>query len=209
MDEKSALEKAASNLPVNVVANSIGILGATITPLAAFIPFLVQTLASNRQSQRLEKMFGELNAVINSQSEKLKELSDEQYKLINEAISAAFYTIDENKLLLLKNAVVATVKNPDIAVSASEALSRAIRDISFNEARFIVNNYRYSKLFISAEITLGDDTLAIQRGSNEEMLLTGLISLGLAYSPAPSFDIVIYEWSPLVGKLIRLLSVNE
>jgi hypothetical protein len=209
MNEKSTVEKVSSGLPVNIVANTVGVFGATITPLAAFVPFLVQTLASGRQAQRLEKMFGELTAVIESQSEKLKELTDDQYKLVNEAISAAFYTVDEQKLALLKNAVVTAIDEPDIAALASEALSRAIRDISAEEARFIVKNYGYSKLFIVSEVKLIDDAVAIQRGSNEEMLMSGLIGLGLVYSTAPTFDSVKYEWSPLVAKLVRLLTVDE
>ncbi len=209
MNEKSTVEKVSSGLPVNIVANTVGVFGATITPLAAFVPFLVQTFASGRQAQRLEKMFEELTAVIDSQSEKLKELSDDQYKLVNEAISAAFYTVDEKKLLLLKNAVVTAVEEPDIADSASEALSRAIRDISADEAKFIVHNYHYSKFFIGPEQQLGDDALVIQRGSNDEILMSGLISLGLVYSTVPTFDHVKYEWSPFVVKLVRLLTVDE
>jgi hypothetical protein len=146
MNEKSTVEKVSSGLPVNIVANTVGVFGATITPLAAFVPFLVQTFASGRQAQRLEKMFGELTAVIESQSEKLKELTDDQYQLINETISAAFYTVDDKKILLLKNAVVTAIEEPDIADSASEALSRVIRDISADEARFIVKNYGYSEV---------------------------------------------------------------
>jgi hypothetical protein len=208
MNEKSSLEKAASNLPVNVVANSIGILGSTITPLAAFVPFLVQTLASGRQTQRLEKMFGELTAVIESQSEKLRELTDDQYKLVNEAISAAFYTVDEQKLALLKHSVIAAINESDIVASASDALSRAIRDISTEEAKFIVNNYHHSKLTITTQEISGVDSHAILPGSNEELLMSGLISLGLLFSKEPYMDIVIYEWSPLVAKLIRLLTVT-
>jgi hypothetical protein len=205
MTEKTILEKASSNLPVNVVANAIGIFGATIVPVAAFVPFLVQTLASGRQSQRLEMMFAELNAVIGSHSEKMKELSDDQYKLVNEAISAAFYTINEQKLLLLKNAMMVAVEEPDIAASASDALSRAIRDISADEARFIVDNFRYTKLYIALGESPDDKSLVIRPGSNEELLLSGLISLGLVYARASSFDAVRYEWAPLVVKLIRLL----
>jgi hypothetical protein len=209
MDNKSEIERLSSGLPTNIVANAIGIFGATITPLAAFVPFLVQTLASNRQSQRLEEMFTELNSVIESQSEKLKELTDDQYKLVNEAISAAFYTINEQKLMLLKNAVVIAINEPDIASTNSDALSRVIRDISSEEARFIVTNYHYKYFFIGAKESLGADSLSVQHGSIEETLVSGLISLGLIYSTAPVWDHVRYEWSPLIGKVVRLLTVKE
>lgn len=209
MKEKSQVEKVSSSLPVNVAANAFGIYGATITPLAAFVPFLVQTLASGRQAQRLEKMFEELTALVESQSEKLKDLTDEQYKLVNEAISAAFYTVDKQKLTLLKNAVVKTINEPDIAVLTSEALSRALRDISAEEARFIVNNHCHSKLTITSQEGLEGGSYIIRPGSNEEILVAGLISLGLLFSKEPYMDIVNYEWSPLVAKLVRLLTVDE
>jgi hypothetical protein len=155
-------------------------------------------------------MFEELTAVIESQSEKLKELTDDQYKLVNEAISAAFYTVNEQKLALLKNAVVTAIHEPNIAASASDALSRAIRDISVDEARFIVNNYRHSKLTITSQEDLGGGNFQVIRpGSNEEMLMSGLISLGLLFSKEPYMDIVIYEWSPLVSKLVKLLTIDD
>jgi hypothetical protein len=212
MNEKSKVEKTSSSLPVNVVANAVGIYGATITPLAAFVPFLVQTLASGRQTQRLEKMFNELSAVIESQSERLQELTDDQYKLVSEAISAAFYTVNEEKIRILKNAVITAIKEPDIADSTSDALSRVMRDISVNEARFVINNFHYSMLFIGSEtITLSksDDGLVITPGSNEETLISGLIALGLIYSKTPVIGAVRFEWSPLVVKVVRLLTVDE
>ena len=71
--------------------------GANITPLAAFVPFLVHSLASGRQSKRLEAMLGELQLLTEQNAEKLKDMTDDQYKVVNEAISAAFYTIDLEK----------------------------------------------------------------------------------------------------------------
>ena len=58
MTEPSIIEKIASNLLVQGAATTVGILGANITPLAAFVPFLVDSLASGRQSKRLEAMLG-------------------------------------------------------------------------------------------------------------------------------------------------------
>jgi len=119
MTKKSTVERLASSLPVNAAANAVAAFGATVTPLAAFVPFLVQSLASGRQAERLEKMFTELNLVIQEHSDQIRTLTDDQYKLVNEAIAAAFYTIDEQKLDLLKNAVVATINSPDVVLSIS------------------------------------------------------------------------------------------
>lgn len=206
MTEKSTVEKITSGLPVNVGANAIAAFGATVTPLAAFIPFLVQSLASGRQTERLETMFAELNSIIEDHSEQIRSLSDDQYKVINEAIAAAFYTVNEQKLELLRNAISAIIREPNVTLSAADALSRTIRDISADEAKFIVDNFQYSKIMIDAEIDDDRaDSLVIRPGTTEEVLVSGLISLGLVYTKSSSWDAQMYEWSPLVAKLIVLL----
>lgn len=116
MIEPSAVEKTASNLMVKGAANAVAVFGATLTPLAAFVPFLVDTLASGRQSQRVEGMLRELNELLKAHSEKLKDITDDQYKLVNEAIAAAFYTIDRDKLEVLKRAAANAI-SPDYSRS--------------------------------------------------------------------------------------------
>lgn len=207
MHEKSKVEIVAGGFATNLAANTVGIFGATITPLAAFIPFLVQTLASNRQSQRLEKMFNELNTTLTNHKEKLEHLSDDQYKLVNEALSAAFFTIDEEKIALLKKAIISAINRPEASSAISDVLSRVIRDISVDEARFVLANSGCSKLFISSEEPVSSikDGIVVEIGSKEETLVSGLIALGLLYSKMPTFGGVRYEWSPLAERLVNLL----
>ena len=52
MKKQSALEVVSGNVGAKVATNAFAVLGATITPLAAFVPFLVDSLASGRQAQR-------------------------------------------------------------------------------------------------------------------------------------------------------------
>ncbi len=204
MNEVTPIEKVTSNVAVKGAANTIAVFGATITPLAAFVPFLVDALASGRQGERLEQMFAELSAITTVHSEKLKHLSDDQYKVVNEAISAAFYTINQDKLDLLKRAAANALLDGEAVSQVSDALSRAIRDMSAAEASFIMRNFKYEMLIITdTEVTEG--AIAIRPRSNDEIILSGLINLGLLYSRQPRWDIVAYEWSPLVVKLIRLI----
>ena len=205
MDEVTPLEKITSNVAVKGAANTIAILGATITPLAAFVPFLVDTLASGRQGGRLERMFAELNAIVVAHSEKLKELSDDQYKVVNEAISAAFYTINQDKLDLLKRAAANALLDGEAVSQVSDALSRAIRDMSAAEAAFITQNFKYETFIVTDDTEVMEGAMAIRPCSKEEIMLSGLINLGLLYSKAPRWGIVAFEWSPLVVKLIRLI----
>lgn len=205
MTEPSGLEKIASSLPVKGAANAVGILGATVTPLAAFVPFLVDSLASGRQAQRLESMFGELRVLTEQNAEKLKDMTDDQYKVVNEAISAAFYTINQEKIQLLKRAASNAFLNPDAVAELSDSLSRVIRDISAVEAAFIVRNFGYEMIVVTNDTIAMEKTLAVKPHSPEEIILSGLINLGLLYSKASRWDAVAFEWSPLVVKLIWLL----
>jgi hypothetical protein len=43
MTEKSALEVVTGNVGTKAAANAVAVLGATITPLAAFVPFLIDS----------------------------------------------------------------------------------------------------------------------------------------------------------------------
>ncbi len=205
MTEPSALEKITSSLPMKGAANAVGVLGATVTPLAAFVPLLVDSLASGRQAQRLETMFGELRLLTEQNAEKLKDMTDDQYKVVNEAISAAFYTINQEKIHLLKRAASNAFLNPDAVAELSDSLSRVIRDISAAEAAFVVRNFGYEMIVVTDDVGGMEKTLAVKPHSTEEIILSGLINLGLLYSKASRWDAVAFEWSPLVVKLIRLL----
>ncbi len=205
MSDKSMVEKVSSSLAVNAAATAVGVFGATITPLAAFIPFLVKSLGSSRQTKRLEKMMQELEAVLERQSEQIESLTDDQYKVVNEAISAAFYTINEDKLEFLKRTIMNSINEPDLVASASDLLSRIVRDISADEARFVVQNASYKSIAVMEPPRKLDGVLFLKRGSVEETILSGLINLGLVYLQTNRAGMIDYEWSPLVPKLIALL----
>ena len=208
MTKESALEVVSSNVGTKAAANAIAVLGATITPLAAFVPFLVDALASGRQGQRLEQMFSELTALTNVHSAQIKTLTDDQYKVVSETISAAFYTINEEKLQILKRAAANAFLDADAVANLSDALSRVVRDISATEASFVTRNFKYAQFVVSDETFESAEmppTLSIRPHSDDEIVLSSLINLGLLYSKAPKWDLVAFEWSPLVVKLLRLL----
>lgn len=205
MIDPSSVEKVTASIPVQGAANAVAAFGATITPLAAFVPFLFGALASGRQSQRLEAMFNEINAVITANAEKLKDISDDQYKFVNEAISAAFYTINQEKIELLKRAVTNAFLNPDSVLQISDSLSRVLRDISASEVEFIVKNYSFKLIVVRGDSEGLPKTLAIKPNSSEEIILSGIINLGLLYPKTTRVGSMAFEWSPLVIKLIRVL----
>lgn len=205
MSDKSAIEKVSNNILIKGSATAVGIFGATISPLAAFIPFLVQSLASNRQANRLEKMMSDLKTILEQHAEKIENLTDDQYKIVNEAISAAFYTVNEDKLDFLKRAISNSINDSDLVASISDPLSRIVRDISADEARFIMRSSSYKSITVSDNPIPIDGILSLKPNSPEEIILSGLINLGLVYLQTSRAAMIDYEWSPLIPKLISLL----
>lgn len=211
MEEKTELEKVTSNMTVNAAANLIGAYGSLINPLAALIPFLLQSLAGGRQMKRLEMMFADLDALSKEQGEKIKNLTDDQYKFVGEAIASAYSTINEEKLRMLQNAIKNSIDEPEITFSASEILARLIRDISPQEAKFVINNFHHKRIIVrkdapSREAQSKESLFIIRTGTEEETILTGLIHLGILYSNDSIYGGgVEYDWSPIADRLIQLL----
>ena len=204
MEDASSLEKRVGSLAAGVAATTVATFGSSITPLAAFVPFLLQSLAAKRQSERTDNTLKEVNAILESHGNAIQKLSDPKYKLIGESISAVFQTVDKVKIKFLKNAINNAITSPEITENNADYLSRIIRDISASEAKFLIDNFQYEKVFFG-EGDSSDKTLIIQHGSKEEIIAAGLINMGLLYSKVPTLDSVRFEFSPIVVKLIVLI----
>lgn len=209
MEDKSKLEKVAGTLATRTASTAIGIIGATATPLAAFVPFLVDTLASGRQTKRLEAAFQMIESTLKAHDELLANLTDDQYKVINEGISSALYTINEEKLNYLVSVITNTVEEPSSCDGVSDHLSRVIRDISADEIVFLLNNINYVGVAVTDDQVNNPDLLQISPGSKEELLLTGLMHLGLVYAKDTTWDFQVYKWSPIVERLVTLLKTHN
>ena len=203
--EQSWLEKVASNPLTKAAATTGAAFGSTVVPLAVFLPLLVDSLASGRQAKRLEAMFGDLQQLIEENSDKIKNMTDDQYKVVNEAISAAFYTINQEKLELLKRAAINATHDSESVKNVSDSLSRLIRDISPAEATFVIKNFSYEYFEVASEVGWSDKAVAIKPNSDDEIVLSGLINIGLLYPKTSRADVIAYEWSPLAVKLISLI----
>jgi hypothetical protein len=204
MEDASNLEKRAGSLAAGVAGTAVATLGSSITPLAAFVPFLLQSLATKRQSERIDNALKEINAILESHGDAIRELSDPKYKLIGESISAVFQTVDKVKIEFLKNAINHAITSPEITDNNADYLSRIIRDISASEAKFLIDNFQYEKVFFGKGDS-SDKSLVIKYGPEEEIIAAGLINMGLLYSKVPTMDSVRFEFSPIVVKLIALI----
>ncbi len=209
MGEKSLLEKVTDHPVSKTTGTVIGVLGATVTPLAAFVPFLMNTLASGRQAKRLEVVFQEIERVLKKHENLISEMTDDQYKIINEAISSALYTINEEKLSYLVQVVNNTAQDGSHCQGVSDHLSRVIRDISAEEILFLLRSVKYEGAAITDSEVKNDALLRIPPGSNDELLMTGLLHLGLAFAQDSTWSFQVYKWSPVVRKLVALLESHN
>ena len=206
MHNKTFIEKAASSMPASIAANAVSAFGSPFTPWAAFAPFLLQTMASKRQSERVEKMLTELAQAVSELQIDMHTISDDQYKLAGECVVAAFSTVDQRKLDHIRNVVLHTLLKPELSLDNSDALGRLIRDISAAEVVFLLDAFRYEGVSIDAELTPIAGRLMVKPNSPDELHIGGLIRLGLLYSRSTNWDSMMYEWSPLTAKFIALIS---
>ena len=82
LDKPTALEKVSGNTGTEIAATLLAAFSGN--PVAAILPVLTNALASGRHKQRVEKAINEIGAVLEEHSELLRNISDQQYKLINE-----------------------------------------------------------------------------------------------------------------------------
>lgn len=200
--DATALEKVAGSLTAQTIATTIAALASG--PLTAMLPILTNALASQRQKQRVEAYLLEVSHILESHEQTLRDLSDAQYKLINEAILASLQTTQAEKLALLRNAVCHSLNMSDVDPQEATLLSRIIRDISVEEAMFVVQNFSYDGVLI-AEGPMGEkNILPVPPKSRDALLVSGLLSLGVLTSGQPTIGQIL-RFSGIVGKLIVLL----
>lgn len=207
LEQATSLEKASGNLGTTVALTTVAALAAG--PLSALLPVLANTLAADRQKRRVEEALSRIDETLHAHNEALQNLTDSQYKLVNEALLALLHTSDKAKIEYLRRAVANTLtKCEDVLSQEAVVLSRVIRDISADEANFILENFQYERVQIAK--TAGDHekkVLTVDPDSQEGLVVTGLISLGLLISAEPTWDDSgLMRFSSIVAKLLVLLS---
>ena len=105
--------------------------------------------------------------------------------------------------------VVNTLTDPTIPHGTSDALGRLVRDVSAAEVVFLIDAFRFSGISIDAELVAQEGQLIVKPNSPEELLVGGLIRLGLLYARSTTWDSMMYEWSPLTAKFILLVSAKS
>lgn len=103
MQSPSVLEKTTGNVVTESALTLIGALSGN--PLAVLLPILNNALASGRMQKRVEATLLDIDARLRVHEDKLRDLSDSQYKLLNEIILAVLQATSTKKLEYLRQAV--------------------------------------------------------------------------------------------------------
>lgn len=202
--KESGLEKVAGGLPINIASTLLAAFSGN--PMAALLPLLTISLAGRRHKARIESKIKEIEEILNDQKEKVTNLNDSQYKIVNESILAIFQTIEERKLEYLKQGIKNTIQDPGIKPHQAEFISRVIRDMSADEAAFLIKNESYELFQIGGEVKSKKRVLLIEPGSRDSEIVDGLTSLGLMVIGGRTWEeIFCYRFTPLLTKVLELL----
>ena len=220
MNEKGLFEKVGGSRTVTVglagvaAAIPLGLGAEAVTAtlgiaavVASVLPPALQKLVSEKTEARLEEKLHEIRRDIQELHLDLSQVSDDQIKLTLDCASAIYFTIDPAKLEYLRHAIRNNLADPTVSSGVPEALGRLIRDITVPEVKLVERLFHYIGIFVVEKdsFTLPNDAYAVDKGSADEIAVTGLIRLGLLNALAPSWDATRYTWSPITAKLIALI----
>ena len=146
-----------------------------------------------------------MSSDLESLGNKLVNLSDGQYKLVNESILAALHTVDEEKLKYLRR-VVKNAAHEDINMQEASALSRLVRDLSASEVRFLLEHETVERFMLCNTLGGEEDAMHIHPQSELGLVANGLLSCGLLMAAEPTWDDSgRLRYAPIVPRLIGLL----
>jgi len=199
------LERIAGHPALEAALTFVG--AASGTPLAALLPVLMKSLASERQRLRVESTLSEMAAILSKHEDRLRTLSDPQYKLLNETLLALLHTTEVEKYQYLRRAVANTLFESELVAQDAAVLSRTVRDMSAAEAAFVIRNFGFSRVWLTtAENETDGKALLVEPNSHEAVIVSGLASLGLLLSSSSDYaGLGMLSWSPVTAKLIAIL----
>ncbi|MEO6030604.1 MAG: hypothetical protein ABIP61_01680 [Burkholderiaceae bacterium] len=190
-----------------VGAALVAVAAYAATPLAALLPLLGQTLAAGRHRERIGRALAQIEMMLQAHEDELRALTDEQYKFVNEVILTTLQTTSGAKIGLLRNAIENGISDCSMQPHDAIFLSRAIRDMSAEEAQFLIDNFGYERIQLAdADVEHEMKVLGVAPTSKDGQLVLGLSTLGLLMPAEPTWDDTgLLRFSPYVSKLLALL----
>ncbi len=221
MKKPSIAETVAGSLPVQAALTGLGAtVEAAYAPIGVLmLPVLASAFANGRYQQRIGTEIKRLDQELLQLQDKIENLTDPQFKFVNEAVLTLTQTLEQEKLQYLTAAICNSVVDDNLRHDEASVLSRIIRDISTDEIRFLYDSFQYhvitfpvgeaQKERMENERTTNSPAekwLSLEGNHHNRFILTGLLSLGLLIKIDTWAE--SYRFSPVVGKLLSLLKIQ-
>lgn len=210
-ESRSAVEAISGSVTTALAMTAIAAFGDGGGPLAiaaALLPILAAAPAGVRQKARLDAALEDIHTALAEHQDRFAQLTDQQFSLINQSIAALLQTTNEDKINLLKRAVVNSLDAQPMLDQEVVFLGRIVRDISVDETRFLVENYSYQWIWNGNDPPplLTENVLHVVPNTLDSSVLLGLQTLGLVSSPSENIDSMGFmTFSPMVAKLLTLV----
>ena len=177
--------------------------------LAPLLPVLAKSLAATRQQQRVQAELAEIRSLLEKNETAVVALTDQQYKLVNEAVLALLHTTEAAKMRYLRSVVRNALNVTIIDDREAIVLSRIVRDISAQEAGFLVRAFMHDGVqLIDAppDQPVNGNILRVGPATQDALSVTGLLSLGVFAPAAPAWGASgPMPFTRIAAKLIALL----
>lgn len=206
IDKPTVLERVSGSPITEAAATLVAGAGVAFTPLAPLLPVLSNCLAARRHQGRVESAIKDISEVLARHEGELQRLTDPQYHLLTEAVSEVFQTVHQEKIVYLQRAIRNSLNIDGLVPQESVVLARFVREISAEEADFVVSNFSFRYIHVSDLPSDRDDLLRVPRGSRESLIVAGLESIGvLEFALGTAGGGNMLSFSDLTAKLLLLL----
>jgi hypothetical protein len=207
MEREGSLETVLESPLVAVGATMLAafVPPSVFAPIFASWPLLVTIPAAERRYKRLKTALEETEATLRAQAEAIKNLTDGQYDFVSSTIMTMLNASEVEKIGFLKTAIKNGLREP-IEQYEAQWLSRILRDISSDEARFLIESIKFRVIHINHRSD-DQEALTVPHDSRERLIVSGLVSVGiLTQSDVIYADVNSYVFSEIAPKVARLLT---
>lgn len=204
MREETGLEKISGSLPVAAAAAIVSAVSGS--PIAALLPVLTSTLANTRHKKRVEAALNSIQNELSDLGEALNNLSDAQFKFINESVINILHSPDDQKIEFLKKGIRQSSAHDRLNLHEVSLVSRVLRDITVEELSFLIE-CQGNKIVFHEHAKEG--FINVSKLTYDGERATGLISLGLLTKEQGEGtwdDDGAYVFTPIALKLIETVS---
>ena len=211
MEKESKLEKVSGNLTTNVISTLIAASTGTVMP--ALLPVLTTSIAAKRQSKRVEAALIDLNNRLALLEKNLEGITDIQFELLGDLVTEILGTTNEDKIELLKRASIYSICDKSIEDRLAHQLSRALREISVIEYRFLQESRNHPEIVLipGEDDQKGrDGKLWIHNESPEADIVISLSNMGLlANISSGAGGTLHFTYRKVAHKLIELCELGD